>query len=85
MSYLFIENYTQSLLKIGIVTGFIQQGSPVGAQQRPPNHIIARPQIPGTPIQWMQQQVTSFLYFLILFELFSKFRKLEDKYIEGGT
>lgn len=38
-------------------TGFIQQGNAVQGQPRPPNHIITRPQMPGAPMQWMQQQV----------------------------
>lgn len=50
--------YEYIILKTIVFTGFIQQGNVVSGQQRPPNHIIAaRPQIPGAPIQWMQQQV----------------------------
>lgn len=41
-------------------SGFIQQGNAVAGQQRPPNHIIARPQVPGAQMQWMQQQVHFF-------------------------
>lgn len=40
-----------------IISGFIPQGNAVAGQQRPPNHIIARPQVPGAQMQWMQQQV----------------------------
>lgn len=29
-----------------------------GNQQRPPNHIITRPQMPGAAMQWIQQQVS---------------------------
>lgn len=52
-----------------MLAGFIQQGNAVGGQPRPPNHIITRPQMPGAPMQWMQQQVVQFssIYFFVVF------------------
>lgn len=40
-----------------VSAGFIQQGNVVAGQPRP-NHIITRPQMPGAPMQWIQQQVS---------------------------
>lgn len=56
--YLPIGKYDNERMNCRFIfsTGFIQQGNAVGGQPRPPNHIITRPQMPGAPIQWMQQQ-----------------------------
>lgn len=54
---MFTLNALINELQIESTVGFIQQGNAVGGQPRPPNHIMARPQIPGAPMQWMQPQV----------------------------
>lgn len=63
--------------KFNSIVGFIQQGNAVAGQPRPPNHIMARPQIPGAPMQWMQPQVN---FTGILLSL--KETRIEQKLIE---